>query len=160
WRCCDDSRVSDVSDAENVVSAAAYVLFYRRRLHPPPEPLPPVVQSPTTPLITSLEPPKKISSVEPMQVDAVQEDNENRDIPDNFNVDGAPLDLETYVHSYVGLGRLNRLIFIADHCTELRLEALKLALQYVLKTHNIAMYQLIHRKILEAFGSLSIGSDA
>ena len=31
WRLCDDSRVSTVSHEKNVVTRAAYLLFYRRR---------------------------------------------------------------------------------------------------------------------------------
>ena len=38
WRLCDDSRVSAISHEKNVVTRAAYLLFYRRRevFIPPP----------------------------------------------------------------------------------------------------------------------------
>lgn len=31
WRLCDDNRVSSVSNEKNIVTRAAYLLFYRRR---------------------------------------------------------------------------------------------------------------------------------
>ncbi|XP_046561089.1 LOW QUALITY PROTEIN: ubiquitin carboxyl-terminal hydrolase 19-like [Haliotis rubra] len=40
WRLCDDSRVSSISNEKNVVTRAAYLLFYRKRTNEPI--LPPV----------------------------------------------------------------------------------------------------------------------
>uniref|UniRef100_A0A8B9HEI6 G protein pathway suppressor 1 n=1 Tax=Astyanax mexicanus TaxID=7994 RepID=A0A8B9HEI6_ASTMX len=77
-------------------------------------------------------------SVEPMQIDAdPQEDQQNA--PDtNYVVENPTLDLEQYASSYSGLMRIERLQFIADHCPQLRVEALKMALSF------------IHRKLTEA----------
>lgn len=61
-------------------------------------------------------------------------------------------DLEGYGNSYTGLARLYRLIYIADHCPGLRLEALKMAITYVMCTYNVALYQQLHKKLQEAVG--------
>lgn len=80
-----------------------------------------------------------------MQVD-VPEDNEN--IEDAaYTVDNPSLDLEVYANSYSGFSRLHRLIYIADHCPSLRVEALKMAIQYVTTTYNVSLYQALHKKV-------------
>lgn len=86
---------------------------------------------------------------EPMQVDAPPEENDNLE-PEPYLVENTSLDLETYASSYTGLAKLNRLLFIADHCPQLRIEALRMALSYVQTTYNVSMYQQIHRKLQEA----------
>lgn len=58
--------------------------------------------------------------------------------------------MEQYAAQYSGLARLNRLMFIADHCPSLRIEALRMALNYVLTTYNTNLYGIIHRKLQEA----------
>uniref|UniRef100_A0A336L7P9 CSON004563 protein n=1 Tax=Culicoides sonorensis TaxID=179676 RepID=A0A336L7P9_CULSO len=89
-----------------------------------------------------------IMNFEPMQVDIQAEDNEN--IEDNFYiVENPSLDLETYAASYTGLAKLHRLIFIANHCPTLRLEALKLAINYVTQTYNVTLYQHLHKKLAD-----------
>ncbi|RXN31507.1 COP9 signalosome complex subunit 1 [Labeo rohita] len=89
-------------------------------------------------------------SVEPMQIDAdPQEDQQNA--PDtNYVVENPTLDLEQYASSYSGLMRIERLQFIADHCPQLRVEALKMALSFVQRTFNVDVYEEIHRKLTEA----------
>lgn len=59
------------------------------------------------------------------------------------------LDLEVYAQSCTGLARIYRLIYVADVCPTLRIEALKLALSYIMETYNVSMYQLLHRKLNE-----------
>jgi hypothetical protein len=61
-------------------------------------------------------------------------------------------DLEAYGSSYIGLARLYRLMYIADHCPVLRVEALKMAISYVMCTYNVALYQQLHKKLQEAVG--------
>lgn len=61
-------------------------------------------------------------------------------------------DLEAYANSYAGLARLYRLIYIADHCPTLRIEALKMAISYVMCTYNVSLYQQLHKKLQEAVG--------
>lgn len=46
--------------------------------------------------------------------------------------------------------RIERLQFIADHCPQLRVEALKMALSFVQRTFNVDVYEEIHRKLSEA----------
>lgn len=46
--------------------------------------------------------------------------------------------------------RIERLQFIADHCPQLRVEALKMALSFVQRTFNVDVYEEIHRKLTEA----------
>lgn len=81
-------------------------------------------------------------------MDIQAEDNENNE--DNFYiVENPTLDLETYAASYTGLAKLHRLIFIANHCPTLRLEALKLAINYVTQTYNVNLYQHLHKKLAD-----------
>lgn len=84
-----------------------------------------------------------------MQVDAQPEDNENNE-EEVFMVDEPSLDLETYANSYSGLAKLQRLIYIADHCPTLRLEVIKMAINYVTTTtYNVSMYQVLHKKLAD-----------
>lgn len=46
--------------------------------------------------------------------------------------------------------RIERLQFIAEHCPQLRVEALKMALTFVQRTFNVDAYEEIHRKLTEA----------
>lgn len=95
------------------------------------------------------------SSVEPMQVDAAPDENDASE-EEIYIVENPTLDLEAYVSSYSSLARLYRLIYIADHCPSLRIEALKMALSYVQTTYNVNMYQTIHRKLVEAAGNSNL----
>lgn len=76
-----------------------------------------------------------------MQVDAPPEDNDNNE-DTFFIVENPTIDLEAYAMSYTGLAKIHRLIFIVDHCPSLRLEALKLAISYVMTTYNVNLYQV------------------
>ncbi|XP_026480669.1 COP9 signalosome complex subunit 1-like isoform X2 [Ctenocephalides felis] len=91
------------------------------------------------------------NAVEPMQIDAPPEDNENNE-EETYIVENPTLDLDAYASSYTGLARLHRLIYIADHCPSLRQEALKMALMYVMTTYNINLYQHLHKKLAETAG--------
>ncbi|XP_062581558.1 COP9 signalosome complex subunit 1-like isoform X1 [Saccostrea cucullata] len=97
--------------------------------------------------------------IEPMQVDAQPEENDNVE-EDRYVVENTTLDLEQYAAQYSGLAKLNRLLFIADHCPMLRVEALRMALAYVMNTYNTSLYQQIHRKLQEAVTSSSSLPDA
>ncbi|KAF5894760.1 COP9 signalosome complex subunit 1 [Clarias magur] len=103
---------------------------------------------------------KCTGSVEPMQIDAdPQEDQQNA--PDtNYVVENPTLDLEQYASSYSGLMRIERLQFIADHCPQLRVEALKMALSFVQRTFNVDVYEEIHRKLTEATREMQGVPDA
>ncbi|XP_059613641.1 COP9 signalosome complex subunit 1b isoform X1 [Phlebotomus argentipes] len=88
------------------------------------------------------------NAVEPMQVDVEAVDNENHE-EDTYVVENPTLDLEVYANSYTGLAKSYRLMFIADHCPSLRLEALKMAISYVTTTYNVSLYQLLHKKLAD-----------
>ena len=55
--------------------------------------------------------------------------------------------MEAYATSYKGLAKLNRLLYVADHCPPLRVEALRMALNYVMTTYNTNMYLDVHKKL-------------
>ncbi|XP_071445855.1 COP9 signalosome complex subunit 1 [Hetaerina americana] len=88
------------------------------------------------------------SPVEPMQVDAPPEENDNAE-EEPYLVENPTLDLEAYANSYSGLAKLYRLMYIADHCPSLKLEALKTAINYVMITYNVTLYQQLHKKLQE-----------
>lgn len=114
-----------------------------------------------------------------MQVDNVPEENENVEVEhhivENTNLVREKLrffrpscslirqlhyfnlqDLETYAASYKGLAKLYRLLFVVEHCPPLRVEALRMALSYVMTTFNTNMYQQIHKSLQDAItGSVS-----
>lgn len=87
-----------------------------------------------------------------MQVDLSLEDNENNE-EESYSVENPTIDLDFYANSYTGLARLYRLIYIADHCPSLRVEALKMALNYVMTTYNITLYQQLHKKVAQVSSS-------
>ena len=67
-----------------------------------------------------------------------------------YNVTNPCIDLEAYAQGYEGLARLYRLRFIGHHCPLLRLEALKLALSFVMSTHNTALFSELQKKLVAA----------
>jgi len=98
-------------------------------------------------------------AMEPMQVDVVEE-NHNVEEDSAYTVENHTIDLEHYASQYTGLARLNRLLFIADHCSTLKVESLRMALTYTMKTtFNSTLYQLVHHK-LEIATSGSRGGGA
>lgn len=68
---------------------------------------------------------------------------------------GVLQDLETYANCYTGLAKLQRLVFIADRCPQLRVEALRMAIHYVQTTYNVNLYTQLHRKLQEAVRSVN-----
>lgn len=90
-----------------------------------------------------------------MQVDVPPEDNENNET-ECYVVENPTLDLETYAAAYTGFAKLYRLMFVADHCPSLRLEALKMAISYVMTTYNVSLYQTLHKKLAEAVASAGL----
>ncbi|XP_065360328.1 COP9 signalosome complex subunit 1b [Calliphora vicina] len=104
-------------------------------------------------------PPLAQNAIEPMQVDAPMEDNDNNE-EHQLVVENPTLDLEVYANSYVGLARLYRMIFVADVCPSLRLEALKMAINYVMTTYNVTMYQVLHKKMNDVYVSTNGGGGA
>lgn len=72
----------------------------------------------------------------------------------DFEVNNSSIDLDMYVSGFSGLMRINRLLFLAEHCPMLRLDALRLALNYVMETFNTQMYISIHKQLSDAFSKL------
>ncbi|XP_014248261.1 COP9 signalosome complex subunit 1 isoform X2 [Cimex lectularius] len=100
--------------------------------------------------MASMQPvPIYMNAIEPMQVDAPPEDNDNTE-EDPYLVENPTLDLDVYANSYTGLARLYRLMYIADHCPTLRIEALKMAISYVMNTYNVNLYQQLHKKLQQS----------
>lgn len=91
----------------------------------------------------------KQNPIEPMQVDIAVEDNENIE-DESYIIENPSIDLEYYANSYTGLSKLYRLMFIADHCPTMRMEALKMAINYVMTTYNVTLYQHLHKKVAQA----------
>lgn len=99
------------------------------------------------------------NSIEPMQLDMPTEDNDsgedvgttNSEALGTYLVENATLDLEAYANSYTGLTKIHRLLYIANHCVLLRIDALKLAVAYVKEhTYNTSMYNTLYQKLAEA----------
>ena len=62
----------------------------------------------------------------------------------NLVVESSPFDVESYIAQFSGRGKLQRLVYIADHCPSLRIEALQLALKYVMnETYDTQFYEKI-----------------
>lgn len=86
-------------------------------------------------------------------IDSDQDEAVPMRIPENpvFRVENATLDLDAYASSYSGPIKIQRLMFIADHCDSLRIEALKLALSHIKEsTYNVQMYSSTYSKLAEA----------
>lgn len=71
-----------------------------------------------------------------------------------FEIDNSSIDLDTYVAGFTGLMRINRLLFVAEHCPSLRIDALRLALNFVAETYNVQLYNVIHKQLTDAFAKL------
>ncbi|XP_029341309.1 COP9 signalosome complex subunit 1-like [Acyrthosiphon pisum] len=92
-------------------------------------------------------------AIDPMQVDAPPEENDNNE-EDLYEVDIDSFDLDTYANSYIGLARIYRLMYIADHCPRLRSDALRLAISHVITTMNANLYQVLHHKLQQCHGNI------
>ena len=68
----------------------------------------------------------------------------------DFEVNNGSIDLDTYISGFTGLMRINRLVFLAEHCPTIRVDALRLALSYVMETYNSQLYIIIHKQLTEA----------
>jgi hypothetical protein len=72
----------------------------------------------------------------------------------DFEINNSSIDLDTYVSGFTGLMRINRLIFLAEHCPPLRIDALRLALQFIMETYNTHLYITVHNQLTDAFNKL------
>ncbi len=91
---------------------------------------------------------------EAVNIDYSGEENDNETdgaYPTDFEINNSSIDLDLYTSGYVGYMRIARLIFVAEHCPPLRIDALKLALSYVLETYNTNLYSIIHKQLADAY---------
>ena len=72
----------------------------------------------------------------------------------DFEINNPSIDLDMYVSGFTGLMRVNRLIFLADHCPPLRIDALRLALNFIIETFNSQLYIAVHKQLTESFTKL------
>ncbi|XP_030840647.1 COP9 signalosome complex subunit 1 isoform X2 [Strongylocentrotus purpuratus] len=96
---------------------------------------------------------------EPMQVDMQGEGSDSQEEL-RYSVENPTLDVEAYAVSYMGLAKINRLLFVALHCPAFKIESLRMALNYTQTTYNTHMYQLVHRKLTDAVSNASVLPDA
>lgn len=73
----------------------------------------------------------------------------------DFEINNSSIDLDTYASGFTGLMRISRLVFLAEHCPTIRIDALKLAINYVLETYNTQLYISIHKQLTEAYNRLN-----
>lgn len=69
----------------------------------------------------------------------------------DFEINNPSIDLDTYASGFTGLVRINRLVFLAEHCPLIRIDALRLALNYVMETYNTQLYISIHKQLTDAY---------
>lgn len=69
----------------------------------------------------------------------------------DFEINSPAIDLDMYIAGFTGLVRISRLVFLAEHCPTIRVDALKLAVNYVLETFNTQLYTSIHKQLTEAY---------
>ncbi|XP_074595982.1 COP9 signalosome complex subunit 1-like [Brevipalpus obovatus] len=103
------------------------------------------------------------NNIEPMQLDLPADDGSSGEGGDvgstwndsgyspNYLVDNPTLDLETYAGSYTGMAKIRRLLFVANHCLQLKVDALKMAMNYIKEnTYNTGLYAQVYSQLAEA----------
>lgn len=95
-----------------------------------------------------------------MQLDASVEDSDVYDGNEaaapvssdvQFNVDSAPFEVESYISQFSGHAKYGRLMYIAEHCPTLQIDALEQAMKYIKEsTFNINAYTSIQNKLVSA----------
>ena len=67
------------------------------------------------------------------------------------DISSTNFELETITSTYTGLMRIYRLLYIADHCSTLRNEALLASLKYLQETHFTTLYKQVKMKSIILF---------
>lgn len=91
---------------------------------------------------------------EAINMDFSGEENDNEidtNYTHDFEINNSSIDLDLYTSGYVGFMRIARLMFLAEHCPPLRIDALRLALSYVQETYNTSLYSTIHKQLADAY---------
>lgn len=68
-------------------------------------------------------------------------------------------DLEAYANNYTGHTKIARLLFIAEHCKQLEVEAYKMATQELKKTMNSGLLKSVIEKLGDRVSLLTLGVD-
>lgn len=90
----------------------------------------------------------------PIQLNDNQLEPMELDVVDTPVVESVDIDLEAHMAPYVGLPRIYRLEFIADHCFSLKIQALEMALDYIVKnTCDVKDYVRLFKKLEDAYQS-------
>jgi COP9 signalosome complex subunit 1 len=91
--------------------------------------------------------------VEGPELEVAGVENNQKNVKDTRQqIDGTPsYDLDTVVAKYSGYGRIQRLVYIAERCCELRLVGLERAIEYVkADTKSVDLYESLRRSIVDA----------
>jgi hypothetical protein len=78
-------------------------------------------------------------------------DNFSGNYNPDFEIHNSSIETDMYTSGFTGLMRIYRLVFLAEHCPTIRIDALKLAINYVLETYNTQLYSSIHKQLTEAY---------
>jgi COP9 signalosome complex subunit 1 len=81
----------------------------------------------------------------------------NSNVPYNtdFEINNSTVDIEFYISGFTGLMRINRLLFLAEHCPPLRIEALRLGLNYIMERFDTQLYSTTYKQLADAYSKLS-----
>lgn len=115
------------------------------------------------------------ASVEPMQLDYQNENNDDSsvgqaaagnnavasmsvELSSQFNqpgsaytVENSSIDIDAYAQNYSGWNKILRLLFIADHSPSLKIDALKIVLNYIKEhTYNTQLYTKVYFNLQQA----------
>jgi COP9 signalosome complex subunit 1 len=72
------------------------------------------------------------------------------DLQPFYQVENSSIDIDAYAALYNGLAKIHRLMYIADHCPLLAMDALRIALNFVKNnSYNTPMYSKIQARISE-----------
>lgn len=80
-----------------------------------------------------------------------ENDNENdTNYMHEFEINNSSIDIDNISNGYTGYMRIARLLFLAEHCPPLKIDAYKAILTFVQETFNTTLYTLIHKHLNEA----------
>jgi COP9 signalosome complex subunit 1 len=68
------------------------------------------------------------------------------------NISSKEFDLESYISNYTGHTKIDRLVFVAEHCKELELDAYRMAIDELKRTTNTILYKQITEKVGDRLG--------
>jgi hypothetical protein len=72
-----------------------------------------------------------------------------------FEINSSNIDIDMYVSGYSGLMRINRLVFLAEHCPSVRIDALNLGLSHIMETYNTQYYTTVQKQLADHIARLN-----